>query len=795
MSEERVVGFGISGFGTAGVHLSGNFIRLSTASFNAVSGTRRYVSQLESWPRRIRTEVEPLDGLTTQGTISFLLTDLDRPTRDNFPRNYGKLALEFFWGTRSQAIATLSVDVNASTTTFNVESLAGAAPAGAGDILFIGREVFYVEAVGGAAPNLVLVVTRGVLESVADVHDSRDPLVYRANQLNIDREVVVYDYDHATDTETARFRGVVENFELASDLKSINVSCRDVLGRIADRTLGVNRWVDKVEVKGYPNEIVDRRSYWILTNKTPVPYRPLYAEDDGTVGTFGVGKVIVAEIDGHAVVISASNDTGPLDESWKFTHEPRGFNSGAALDGRMIDADNRGKTYTIREILISDKNSPFSLYKDGDEVPTDHPANLIRNILMSTGSATWPAGGAHTVGINGDYDWLPAPWGLSIDSDLIDQDSFDFHVERFPTRDLRYRNFWLGAGDELPKATETLFDLAQACSSYLFVDAFGRIGIRHLRDPGPKGVDVTIGADDILWVRGAANEAESAPLTVESVYAIRMELAAQGPGGKPAQVLLASNLEEMPLSRLKYLAKEDKIESTVVYGDPETHTVSDNTIIRIGAAFRSRFAYTQNRLPVYDLETSLAAGAPFITAGMWASVSHPAFIDLDYTRGIVNHRCLVLSADWDPEKLTQKIRIVDWSPASTFTTIIASSWQIGSVSSDTVFNLETDIFTDSQDTTFWKNAADGDYRLALWSADGLLRSDNGPEGTLAGITVTLAGAFTLSAAPVTPLIGDVVRIFTYEAASDWVVEEVYSYLGDGAGKVDSGTVAAGEWAI
>lgn len=793
MSQRRTVGATIAGLGTAGYHLAGAAIRLSP-THTSIDGPIYYIPQLAAWPRAIRTELAPLDGRVSQATIDLAVTGVDQSDSATLGVRIGKTLLEFLWGVGRRKVGRLLADVAAGDPSINIQVLPGAATPAAGDILYLGRQVLYVSwTPSGTTSSLTVPVDHGLFLTPDEDHDDRDPYVYSANPIGIDRELTLYELDLLTETETARFHGVIENFKLDKNLMRLLITARDLLGRITDRNLGADRLQGKIRVDPYPLDISgtsEGRIYWGFDDGDIVPYKPIYADNDGTIGP-GTGKVVALEIDKHAVLLQATEVTTPSRGSWGYRHRIVGGIHARAIDGQLLDVGDKGKEYGFREILIGDADNPHSLFKDANGAASDHPADLLRCILASTGSATWPGGGSHTVGTNGDFDWLPKPFGLAIPDALINHDAFDALINNYPTRGLRARNFYLGQGDEDIAAGDVIFDLAIAMNGYIYLDEQGRIGARWLGDPGPDGVDATLTADDIAWMRGASGGAEAGMNDQAPVYAIKLELCQKGPGGDPQDFIKGTDLNFYEVSRRRYQAKEDVIEATRIYGDPETHQIG-GLFLRVAQVFASRFAYTQQKLPTYDI--TLHNAAPRVTAGQWVTLSHPAMVEVDHTRGITEHRCLVLSADWAPETGRQQLRVVDWAPISQWDTTIAPSWRIAAVASDTVFDIEDAEFSAVDDLTHWRDAASGSYVVTLWTANGLRRDTNGAEGTLTANEVTLAAAWD-DGAPVTPAVGDIVRIVPYDSASDWYATRKYTAIANNNPTLGAGGDDAHLWSV
>jgi hypothetical protein len=276
------------------------------------------------------------------------------------------------------------------------------------------------------------------------------------------------------------------------------------------------------------------------------------------------------------------------------------------------------------------------------------------------------------------------------------------------------------------------------------------------------------------------------------VYSVALECAAQGPGGKAGMIIDARKIGQRALSRYRFHAVEDKLDSTLIYGDPEQHTLRGEEIGRIAALFRWRYAYCLDRLPQYRLR--LVQGAPIVAAGQWVTLSHTYFLDnADFSRGFTAHRCLILEHTWDLREGTQEVVVVDVSPVTGASSLLSPSWRIATVTSATVFTLDTEYFDPVGDLRWFDVGAAYEYQL--WTEDGVLRSTVASRYALSlvGVTVTLSAAWSDGGA-VTPVIGNIVRMVEYPTAPlDWV--DVWTWLGDVDMRVDGGSIANVRWDV
>lgn len=798
-----VYGWEIEGLGTYAESDAsfGHFLRLSTETLYEVAVNRLYVRGLADLPSKISTTCEVLKGSTTQSTMQILIDRLD--LADQTQSRYARAALSFFWGARPKPVARLQSSWTAATTSQVVDIIAGETVPVAGDIIYINREAIALSNVTGSGATRTLTMVRGQFGTDAEAHDLEDPDIFLANPVKLDRRVTLYEYDVRTDTETVRWRGVVEGIDLSDETQVLCITCRDLLGTISKRRVARERWegeVDLVRVNngGTQNPLLFSIVSAGRDDSKIVDYKPFYPNVDagflsGTdqYTTLGFDIAAIAlEIDGQAIAVAVNPPTIPAAGfAAKYNH----FNDFGGfcrqLDGQALEFEER-KTMKAAEILVCDADSPLCYFADDAANPVDHPAYIILNILTSTGSSTW-SGGTHTVGTNGDHDWLPGSWGLGIPVAWVDTTAFIDLTQKWPTSNLRARSGYIGGGGDNGSAWDLLSDLAQSMGAYLYMDNQARISIRRLADPGAGNTDHTLDAGDIAW---AANEGDEQGMTEQKpIYAISLECCQRGPGGDPAQIVDAGIIGQKWLGRYRFHAVRDKLDSTRIYGDPVDHRLGRD-VLTLATVFRWRYAWAIDRLPQYRIR--LVHGSDLVMPGQWITLTHPYIFDnATLTRGITSHRCLVLEGDWDIATGAQELVIADAQPITGADTLLSPAWSVSAVSSSTSFTLSDTHFEDGGERTNF--VAGSTYKLHLWTADGQLRSTVATAYASAfnsgtGV-VTLFAAFNNGGA-VTPAVGDVVRLADYDNATGWQTLD-YTFLGDASMLLGAANDNAGRWDV
>lgn len=792
--DRKLYGFEIEGFGDGYLHALGDAIRISTETLQDGLLNVRYVEGLGDWPQKINTTTDVLRGHTTISTMDIIIDGID--LADIEATRYSNLLLQFFWRSRVNPLGFIQSAMGAGDAFFNLEMIVGEALPVPGDILYIGREALYVTNVGGSSTTALIDVTRGVLGTDAEAHTLDDGEVFAQNPLRIDRRVTLYEYDLDAETETARWRGVVESLDLKDETSRLVISCLDLMGVLSKRKVGEDRWEGKASlsrtiVNGSPEPVLWGRTFDAGSQAFEyIPQFPGMPDGflPGTTRYAALGfsaKGVALEIEGVAVAmrVGGARTIPGIVGLYGWSHEASG---GVEISGDRVDAEPAAKELRAVEILVFDADSPLCYFKDADENPSDHPAIVALNILMSTGGATW-SGTTHTKGPNGDYDWLPQPWGRGLPASWVDVASFERLTQGWPLEGLRARAGYLGGGD-LVSFTDCLAELLQSMGAYLYVNATAQISARRLADPGQGLTDHTINAE---LLSGSGNEGDAQGFQIiKPVAEIKLKVAQKGPGGKEGDGLSNQIIGQRTLTRYRFHAVTDTLTSTLIYGDPVTHDLNNDEIERLGTLFASRYRYTQDWLPRYRIMT--APGSPVVAAGEWIRLDHPYLFNGELVRGLVGARCLVLEGNWSPSDGRCELIVVDWSPASRAVTLLTPAWKVESVTDGNNFKVHKDWYSDD-DPSFFRTGSLA--WVELWAANGVKRSTNQAYALSidADGVIVMNVQFEDGGGGITPADGDVIRIPPADASDidSWEYMPM-TYLGDSTGAVGGGG-GPGRW--
>lgn len=731
MSNLSVVSIGIAGWGDPTTGLP---YRIRIAHTGDAGGTVVAVPLLTKHPSELSTRLDLAESWIESGSLSFNVGRIDE--------HEAAIALRrFLFQAHPVPIGYIDADLTAAATSVSfIGSPEGSAPA-VGSIIYIGREAMKVTAVSGT-----LTVTRAMFGTKAQTHDANpltgDRWIYAANPIVETREVVRYDYDPASDTETARWRGILEPPALDNGLTTITVKARDSWAQVMGRMLGEGR----VEFAGRLGTV----ETFADDERIPIPSltikRSIITTRSAPVLPGGTHMVLAGENAVAAValeLVTSPNGTNYLQEE---AADPIPL----FVDNEVPEAPTQDER--IVEVLVADKEGGYSLFRDENDALSDHPLDILLNIWTSSGGATWS--GSHTKGSNGDYDWLPGHWGLNIPESEIDIAGI------VALRDgiyagLRARNFVLGIGDL--DAMSVCKRLLQPLFLFPSYTTDGKLSLSAAVDPGPGNTAATITAGDIV------GHIQSQPWgTIKRYRSSELNVGRRWPTEDYREKLIGADREAARRNREPYGKSVFEVDAGD-YGDPRTGLISEKVRRGLLAVDARRLLILRNRLPEFEFEIRSLVSE--LAAGQWITLTLGVLVGEDGDRVQVDeHRCLVLDATRRPDDRVQEVRVLDFFAVARANRKVLPCWRIASVAADDEFTIESNEFT-TDDTATWIDGAD----VNLYDKRGVLRSTDGPTfGSISGATVTLDSQWQASAVNVTPAVGDLVMPAEYDDASvDW----------------------------
>lgn len=771
----------IEGLGTG--TSNGLPLRLTGTELRTHASVAQYVPLLTSWPGTLSNSVDPLGGTTTQGTVTFSFL-ADAPASI-----YGDKVREFFLVTRPEPAALLYADITAASGTMSVVQIPGADSIASTDTLYHEREAYYVIGVsigGGVDSSDLITIQRGEYGTTAKAHASGakdDREIYigstdgaSGNPIVESRKVTLYRYTPGG-SASAFWTGFVDRVEEAGGI--ITVTARDLWSWVAGSKLGVGAPIGTGAIFYIASDPNQRRVGAADTGGIDFTGPPLLSS----------GKYLVLS-DGEAITpAEVSSET--VDGVTRYFLDTYGTNTEAGYEllyrtaaSNRIGAEPIIGDAVLREVLVSYSDNTFSHFADSSGNHSSHPFDIIRNILCSTGEALWTSGGSRTVGSNGDYDWLPSYWGLAIDDDLIDHTGIDALKALPPYAGLRMESLIVGM--EGPEdAQEVLERIFQATGTFPAMSSDGKITIKDLRDPGTSGADATLTVNNIVNPGGGQSPIRWRRSGFPLVRNMIVNIGRLGDDDKPVLQLQQSDFQDRQTKRYPQIA-EDVIIDAIDYGTPDGAAPLEQADIK--AIFRWRWQLQTAPLPEYELEVICSVAS--LPAGSIVDVTAPGVMDIDGTRGITSHRCVVLDSQLNTETFSQRLRMLDLYPVTRADKLLAPAWEVASVVDAGEFSIQGSRFS-ADDTAFTILTTE---ELHLYDSSGVLRSTlaTGTVNTLTTTTVSMDQPFEDGGGNVTPNVGDIIVLAAYDLGAD-AVEDAYAFIADSDGTLGAASNPADRW--
>lgn len=676
---------------------------------------------LADYPTSLSERAQYHAGWSTRGNISFPVMHLDG--------TIGATLRRWLWQANPEPVGRLAADVTAAALSLTAYTNAGKTwPATPFD-LYLEREVLTVSAVagaGGGAPY-TLTVTRGVYGSSPAAHYwaiDMDAHVYTVNPIVEGRRVTRYDYDTATDTETAVFQGLLmQPGGLSESMIVCDLEAESALGYFSsEKMVGDGRY----ETVGY-----------LLAESGRVrgklaPYDRLQARARSTVDD----HLTMVVTDGTTIRAVTAWTTG-WDAQLVQTAEP-------GLRGPLygtVGADSNDFV-PLWECLICDADSSMSMVRNEDGSRSDHPLDLLLNIMTSTGTTTWPAGGAHTVGSNGDYDWLPAHFGLGIPVGMIDVASIaTLRNNDLYLSGLRCRNFVLS---EKCTAPELIGRILLPLGLWPSTSATGLITLAQIRDFADADADATLTDSDL-----SRRMTEQPWAEMERYGKIRIDLGHKGLSDSYSLQITDTDFSSYLSNRFPY-----GVPSLVIdggdYGDPDTHSISDSVKESLRQINLVRWTLAVQRLPTYVAEFK-ASSASRLPPGSKVLLTNRVAVGDDGNRGVTTRRCIVIEQTYDEELGDQTLTMVDLYPVTRASRVVCPTWRIDSVVDAGEQTVSAAEFTDDDWSEWYEEAV------------GVLCDRTGaPKSTARLVNITAGTVIPDGDWDVIPIVGDLLRVADYD---------------------------------
>lgn len=770
MSALDLVSIGIAGWGDPDTGLP---YRLRIEHDGDASGTVIASPILLPHPSEISTLIDLTESWLSSSSLTCKVARIDsQPVAVSLRR--------FLFQSRPPPLGYIVADVNRTQTSiFFVGSPEGTAP-DIDSVIYIGREALKVTAVTGVGTTKTLTVTRARFGTQQQPHSAHpllgDRWVYGANPIVETREVTRYDYSPAANTETIRWRGILEPPRQEDGTTTIVVKARDSWANVAGRRFGEGR----VEFMGRLGAVPDTQN--IATGRPllgvsiarpreiPVEQASIPALPNGDTLVLASDDAIAA-----AAFATSSSATAPNLVQLSDQEVVPLFVAGDSEWVEMPSTPSR-----IREVMIADAGDgtgapTYSMVRDENVELSDHPLDILLNLWTSTGEATWSAGGSHTIGGNGDYDWLPGHWGLGIPVEEIDVDGI------LALRDglllgARCRSFVLGTDDDSLDAIEVTKRLLKPLFLFPTYTVDGKLSVAAVDDPGPDNTAVTLTAGDVIAPPrvGVGSQPWS---TQKRIRGSRIKAGRRWPTDKYGDEWIGAGNEGARRNREPYGKSVAEIDAGD-YGNPIDGSLAPRQRSLLQMFDARRLIVLRDRLPEFQLD--LRAGIQTLAPGQWMELTLGVLIGEDGDRmSIDEHRCLIVEALRASDDRTQGVRVLDFYSVARANKKVLASWRIASVASDDEFTISLNEFTTADPAT-WVDGA----LVNLHDQRGVLRSTDGPQfGSISSATVVLDQQWQASGVNVTPVAGDLVLPAAYDDAvafwpdGAWIADALHTLGG------------------
>ena len=618
-----------------------------------------------------------------------------------------------------------------------------------GDVLHIEGEAVAVTDIPPGTAAGTVDVTRGVLGTTAKAHGTTDAdsegVLYDRPRFMRGRKVWLYAnlFDSTTGLllpETEAFtvwQGTLDDFDWTDDLLAVQFACKPTLGSLAGK-IGRNQVDGKASLSLQDEAAVAR----CMENQETLELSVSLPSGVGSPQTpSGTGPYF--RFGDQIVRVSFAQDANSDEGTWQVTYwGVLGTEKDASLDSQ-----------TFREVILSHPDP-------GDTVPsqpfqyngaaTDHPGDIALCLITSTGAGT-----------NGDWDNLPADWGRGVAVGDVNTQAWLDLIES--TALYSFPRFVIGSeGKPIDVKEWVEKEIMGPLGWFFYPDTNGKIAVGAIREAFPKESLPTLTTEDII-VEGAPRPAVMGQLsnTVSwQTFNADFDFASD----KPQQIIKFRSVEAN--ARLSDDSSELEF---------DVHGVSAQSapaaLEARGNIFASLFS---SPLPMLRLSVGLHKLELDITTAV--SVTCPGLPNpFTGERGLTTQPCAVvgrsvnLSAGYIELMLMMlpTPNVGHWAPSGRVASYVAGAPPVITINAN-----DFSAATGGSSTVPIRDALGftvGDY-LMLLDSDGQVLVDTAPTVAVApetdgANTIRLSTAFTLAAAPVAPVAGNIIT-FAHYASGD-----------------------------
>jgi hypothetical protein len=773
---KRTWGLQIAGFGDP---VTGEPVRIALMS-TTLAGGEIYFPLAAGPLSKVAQRVKILEGSTTQSSISLQVAGLDTSF-------IGRQLRSFLCASRPKPWGYITADRSAVATSFAVTRLPPETVPAVHDTVYLEREALRVLSVTPLGGNdYTIVMSRGMYGTTAVAHKTgafADDSLYKINPIREGREVTLYHLNRSTGVETKRWQGLLERPPSNLNLTGMRISARNVWAYIGKRQLGKGRLRTEMRIaqaeRDDPSRVIVYQERQDVVSDVPV---------------LADGTRVVMHIDGWVIPVTLDEQEdvrgGTLITLGHSEPDDNGFGY-KALHRTDLTADQVAGFLEVPaqlseavEVLTTDDVAGFSHFTDENGVPSAHPLDIIRCLMTSTGAATWSTGGVRVAGPNGDFDRLPRGWGAEIPDALIDHTAINALRDSSLFSGLRMRNMVIGRPDGEKKTLKLIFSILKSIFCFPSVSSTGQASFATILDPGSQEVDATIANSDILSGPFPVKLASRFPPIADLV----VNAARIGLSDRFQDILDQTDFEQKNRKRYIHSVTDDSIDAGAMGPAGGIDGLGSWQRGLLNDLFGLRYLLQQDELPEYRLE--VGPGAVQLQPGHVIDLSIWGMFNADGGRNIASHRCVVVEQAEDPDSFEQAIQVIDLFPMTRAEQVVAPSWRITAVASDTEFTVAAAEFSDDDRALLAVGR-----RIELYDRTGVLRSVDAyrtvntyTPGT--GVVI-LDAAWESGAVAVTPAVGDVVRLVRYDDRDAYAI--LRAYMADAAAELGAAQDPAHNW--
>jgi hypothetical protein len=670
-----------------------------------------------------------------------------------------------------QNLYSLTADINATETTFDIDRTTGVSPfISNGAFIYIGDEAMQVQSRSGDTYT----VTRGALNTTATRHPKSVVRTTKGLKRFDTAELVLNDGDG----DQTYWRGLVDEVRSSNDGTKLQISTKELFSII--RKAKINRSPINLNSQNDWSKVTfsNNKSNVRWSQSTTTEYVPKFRK----LNEISTGNFAFFSVDGQLVEWQYDSTNGfgtkGLAKYWNSVLEPEDEPGETPIEGGVYEC------FVIRN--IPESTTPSNLDRSITEGLTYpfHPLAIAMAILTSTYADD--AGVAAS-----EYDVLNGDLGLGLPISLFDKTAIDNLIE--DTSDVKIERLLFGFDGKPVNAWNLITEKLLKPYNFFFGTTtdgkltFGRLGIMNIKDYASATNNAVSVLPDLLRFETAREDTTNA-----------IQLSIGGfPWNEPQEVFLdirSGNSRENTKSGIFGETRSYSIDYSTQPKSNDPLGVNSKVIgralekVTLGALPIPRFTFLVKDSEVTGTNLDIGAHVSISSLDVqsaWIPGPDGQRVSLAGTPNI-RFSGLIIGRKFNIETRTYEITVL----LTNYRYGQIAKWRapagvVASVSTNTI-TIEQNAFHDgSVDASYFTT---GD-EVQIWNTIGTIVSSEVREITgISGNVLTLASAFTSS-----PTAGQIVRLAERGSYSNTTVPDVtgfarpYAYYGDNANTIGAST--------